>query len=71
MWGVTIHPSGIVIGVAGGNGGQLYFWQPDKAESLHMVSLPNNARDLDLHVDNRRLAIPFYDGAVRVYEMPA
>ena len=70
-WGVAFHHLGIVIGVAGGNGGQLWFWNVDKPESFHNLALPNNARDLDLHPDGRRLAIPFFDGSVQVYDMGA
>jgi hypothetical protein len=33
------------------------------------MKLPNNARDLALHPDHRRLAIPFFDRVVRVYDM--
>ena len=33
------------------------------------LKLPNNARDLSLHPDNRRLAFACFDGVVRVYEM--
>jgi WD40 repeat protein len=68
-WGVVFHPSGIVLGVAGGNGGQLWFWNVDKPESFHNLTLPNNARDLDLHPDGRRLAIPFFDSTMRLYDM--
>jgi WD40 repeat protein len=71
MWGVAFHPAGYVLGTAGGNGGQLYFWQADRAESVHMVALPNNARDLDVHPDGTKLAIPFFDGAVRLYDLGA
>lgn len=71
MWGVAFHAAGYILATAGGNGGQLYFWQADKAESVHMVALPNNARDLDIDADGKRLAIPFFDGAVRLYELSA
>jgi WD40 repeat protein len=68
-WGVAFHPDGFVIGVGGGNGGELWFWKPDTGENFHTFKLPNNARDLSLHPDGRRLAVAFYDGGVRVYEM--
>lgn len=68
-WGVQFHPNGFVMGAAGGSGGMLYFWRPDQDQSFHTVTLPNNARDLHLHPDNRRLAIPFFDGAVRIYDL--
>jgi WD40 repeat protein len=68
-WGAAFHPSGSVIGVGGGNGGALWFWKPEQALSFHTVRLPQNARDLGLHPDGRRLAVAFFDGAVRVYDM--
>ena len=43
---------------------------PAPGKSLfHTVRLPDYARDLDLHPDGRRLALAFFDEAVRVYEM--
>jgi hypothetical protein len=55
--------------VGAGNGGALWFWKPDQPLAFHTVKLPNNSRDLDLHPDGRRLAVAFFDGAVRVYDM--
>jgi WD40 repeat protein len=68
-WGVVIHPAGFIAGVGGGNGGMLWFWKPDNAQDFFNLKLPNNARDLDLHSDGRRLAVAFFDGAVRTYGM--
>ncbi|HWY86322.1 MAG TPA: hypothetical protein VNX28_06345 [Gemmataceae bacterium] len=68
-WGVIYHPKGFVAAAGGGNGGALWFWRTDQANSFHTLALPNNARDLDLHPDGRRLAIAFFDGAVRIYDM--
>lgn len=68
-WGVQFHPSGFLAATGAGNGGALWFWRPDQANSFHAVNLPNNARDLHLHPDGRRWAIPFFDNIVRVYEM--
>jgi WD40 repeat protein len=68
-WGVKFHPDGFVAAVGGGSGGALWFWKPDKGDNFFTLKLPNNARDLDLHPDGLRLAIPFADGAVRVYTM--
>jgi WD40 repeat protein len=68
-WGVVFHPDGFVAAAGGGNGGALWFWKPEQAEAFHTVSLPNNARDLDLHPDGKRLAIPCYDGSVRIYDL--
>lgn len=69
-WGVVYHPTGIYAGVGGGNGGALWFWKPDASPSFHTFALPDNGRDLDLHADGKRLAVPFFDGSLRIYEMP-
>ncbi|MCI0685589.1 MAG: hypothetical protein L0Y71_26120 [Gemmataceae bacterium] len=68
-WGVTFLPNGQVAAAGGGSGGALWFWHPQQSASFHTVSLPNNARDLHLHPDGRRLAIPFFDGVTRIYDM--
>ncbi len=70
-WGLAFHPSGFVVAAGGGNAGALWFWKPDQAQSFHTLKLPTNARDLDLHPDGTRLAVAFFDGAVRVYDMTA
>ncbi|HEY7427281.1 MAG TPA: WD40 repeat domain-containing protein [Gemmataceae bacterium] len=70
-WGVVIHPAGFIAGVGGGNGGVLWFWKPDNAQDFFNLKLPNNARDLDLHSDGQRLAVAYFDGAVRTYSMEA
>lgn len=70
-WGVVFHPAGFIAAVGGGNGGALWFWKPDQQLSFFTLKLPNNARDLALDADTRRLAIPFFDGAVRIYDMSA
>jgi WD40 repeat protein len=70
-WGVAFHRDGFLLGVGGGNGGTLWAWKPDSALAFHTLPLPNNARDLSLHPDGRRLVIPFYDGVVRLYDMSA
>jgi WD40 repeat protein len=68
-WGVGFHPEGLIVGVAGGNGGVLLFWKPDQAQAAATVKLPNNARDLDLLPDSTRLVVAFFDGAVRMYDL--
>jgi len=68
-WGVGFHSSGIVVGVGGGSGGALWFWKTDAAESFFDLKLQNNARDLDLHPDQKRLAVASHDGVLRLYEM--
>ena len=68
-WGVVFHPDGYVIGAGAGNGGGIWFWRPTEANSIQSVAAPNNARDLALHPDNRRLAVPCFDGVLRIYEL--
>jgi WD40 repeat protein len=68
-WGVVFHPSGLVIGAGAGNGGGIWFWRPSEANSIQNIAVPNNARDLSIHADNRRLAVPCFDGVVRIYEL--
>lgn len=71
VWGVVFHPSGFVAGVGGGAGGALWFWKAGEAASFHTMKFTPNGRDLDLHPDGTRLAIPFADGAVRLFQVPA
>jgi len=68
-WGTLFHPTGFVAAACGGNGGALWFWRTNNAQTFHTLNLPGNARDLDLHADGRRLVIPFADGAVRIYNL--
>jgi WD40 repeat protein len=68
-WGVVFHPHGYVIGAGAGNGGGLWFWREAEPNSMHNVAVPNNARDLAMHLDQRRLAVPCFDNMVRIYEL--
>ncbi|MBI2804174.1 MAG: WD40 repeat domain-containing protein [Planctomycetes bacterium] len=68
-WGVVFHPQGYVIGAGGGSGGAIWFWRPDQQNSVQNVAVPNNVRDLAMHPDNRRLAVPCFDSALRIYEL--
>jgi WD40 repeat protein len=68
-WGVAFHPAGFVVGAGGGNGGALWFWKPEEPQAFFTLKLPQNARDLDLHRDGKRLAAAFADGVVRIYDM--
>jgi WD40 repeat protein len=68
-WGVVFQANGYVIGAGAGNGGGLWFWRPSEPNSIHSMAVPNNARDLAMHPDGRRLAIPCFDGVVRIYQL--
>jgi WD40 repeat protein len=68
-WGVGFHPSGIVVAAGGGDGGAIWFWRTNQENAFHTIRLPNNARDLHLHPDGRRLAVAMADGVLRVYDI--
>ena len=68
-WGVRFHPEGFLVAAGGGSGGAMWFWRPTTEQSFATVRLPNNAYDLDLHRDGFRMAIPFYDNKLRVYDL--
>jgi WD40 repeat protein len=68
--GLRFHPSGFLIVASGGNaGGYLWFWKPDQVNELFKLTLPNTARDMDLHPDGLRIATAHHDGKVRVSMM--
>jgi WD40 repeat protein len=66
-WGVVFHPHNFIIGAGAGNGGGIWFWRPSAENSIQSITVPNNARDLAIHPDNRRLAVPCFDGVLRIY----
>jgi len=67
-WGVVCHPDGHIIGAAGGNGGMIWFWKAETATDVFAFKVPVNARDIALHPDGKRLAVPCSDGTLRVYD---
>ena len=71
-WGVRFHPEGFIIAASGGtSGGFLWFTKPDQENEFFKFTLPNSARDLDLHPDGIQLATAHHDGIVRISEMKA
>jgi WD40 repeat protein len=68
-WGVAFHPTGCIIGAGGGSGGALWFWKPEEPQAFFTLKLPNNARDMDLHADGKRLVVAGADGVLRIYAM--
>ena len=70
VWGLRFtSDSRYLVGAGGGNGGAIWFWDPEQVKSVHMVKLDQVARDLDMHPDGLRLATPMFDGTVRVFDM--
>ena len=64
-WGVRFHPDGFIITASGGtSGGLLWFTKPDQESEFFKLSLPNMARDLDLHPDGTQIATAHHDGFV-------
>lgn len=69
-WGVKYHPDGYWIGLSGGGGGgMLYFWKHDSVNEFFKFKLADHGRDMDLHPDNRSVAVAHYDANLRVYGM--
>lgn len=68
-WGVACHPSGIVIGAGGGNGGQVWFWKPDDPTSFHTITAPQSIRDVALHPGGEIIATAGSDGTARIYRL--
>jgi WD40 repeat protein len=68
-WGVAFHPAGYVVGAGGGSGGQIWFWKPDQPASVHVVPVPQSARDLALAPDGKSLALACADGVARLYAL--
>jgi WD40 repeat protein len=65
--GLRFHQSGFLIAASGGNaGGYLWFWKPEQTHEFFKLTLPNTARDMDLHSDGLRIATAHHDGKVRV-----
>jgi WD40 repeat protein len=71
-WGVRFHPDGFVIAASGGtSGGFLWFLKPDQETEFFKLTLPNTARDIDLHPDGVQIATAHHDGALRISAMKA
>lgn len=68
-WNVVFHPSGFLVVVGGGSGGQLWFFKPDSPQNFHTLPLPTNGRDLTLHPDGTRLAVASPDNQVRLVSL--
>jgi WD40 repeat protein len=67
-WGAAFH-RGWVLGVGGGSGGAFWAWKATQPLADFTFALPSNARDLAMHPDGRRFAVPFENGFVRIYDM--
>lgn len=69
-WRPMHHPSGFLFAVGGGHGGgALWFWKPEETASFHIVKLPADARDMDLHKDQAQVAIAHADKTLRIFSL--
>lgn len=70
VFGVRFSPTGdFIVGAGGGNGGALWFWKPQDVKSFHMVKIDQVARDLAMHPDGLRLAVPCFDMSLRIFDL--
>ncbi len=71
-WGIGLHPSGVVLGGAGGtSGGQVYFWKAGEKNEFHKFKLKDTCRDLHLAPDHLHFVTAHYDGHLRISRMTA
>jgi len=72
VWGLEFDPSGRYLIAAGGGGaGAMWIWKTSDAKAIKDFKLPSPARGLSLHPDGFRVAIPFHDKTVRIYDLSA
>ncbi len=70
VFGVKFSPAGdFIVAAGGGNGGALWFWKPQDVKSFHMVKIDQVARDLAMHPDGLRLAVPCFDMSLRIFDL--
>ncbi len=72
LWRQLFLSPTLLMAVSGGSGGGiLSFWTPDNDKEFHRHSLPNIARDMDLHADGLRVCTTHFDGQVRLTRLAA
>lgn len=69
-WGITHHPDGFWIGLAGGgSGGWFYFWRGEEADEFFKYKLKNDGRGMSISPDATRLAVAHADQHLRIYAL--
>jgi WD40 repeat protein len=70
-WGVDFLPGGQIVGAGGGGAGKVWFWKAGESESMHVVNVPVNVRDMSLNAGGDLIACACFDGAAKVYTLIA
>jgi WD40 repeat protein len=71
VYGLRFSKDGDFLVGAGGGGsaGAVWFWRPGEVKSFHMLKVEQVCRDLAMHPDGLRLAVPCFDNSLRLYDM--
>jgi WD40 repeat protein len=71
VYGLRFSKDGDFLVGAGGGGsaGAIWFWRPGEVKSFHMLKVDQVCRDLAMHPDGLRLAVPCFDNSLRLYDM--
>lgn len=69
-WGLTWHPSGFWLGLAGGGGGGwLNFWKGDAQHEFFSLKLKSDGRGMGIAPDRTRVAVAHADMHLRTYAL--
>ena len=71
VWRLEWLSDGSLMGVSSGSEGVLLFWKPNAPGDFHRLTLPNQARDMDLHPDGLHVAVAHHDTSVRIIRLAA
>ena len=70
VWGLQFDPTGeFLVGAGGGGSGALWIWKLDQPKAVLDFKLPQTARGVCFHPDGLRIAVPLFDGSVRIYDL--
>jgi len=66
-WGFAFHPAGFSLACGGGSGGRVWFWKGDDPVSVHVLTVPAGARDMDLSPAGDCFACAGANGTAYIY----
>jgi WD40 repeat protein len=70
IWGCAWHTDGYWIGVAGGQGGSMFYcWRPNEPQEFFASKLTANGRDGSLAPNGLALAVAQYDNTLRIFDL--